>query len=57
MVLPIRLEEWDVGAGELSSAERLRRLLRRRVAELEARGKPVRLPESAAAPEGLAACH
>ena len=57
MVLPIRLEDWDVGAGELSSADRLRRLLRRRVAELEARGEPLRLSATGAAPEDLAARH
>lgn len=53
MVLPIRLEDWDVGAGELSSADRLRRLLRRQVAELEARGEPLRRPASPAAPKSL----
>ena len=57
MVLSIRLEDWDIGAGGLSSADRLRRLLRRRVAELEARGDPMRLFASSEAPEGPAARH
>lgn len=39
VVVPISIDNWNEGAGELSSADRLRRIIRRRVAELQARGQ------------------